>query len=288
MVSPSARRRAARYLVEGKKCSTNRACQTLGLAKSTYYRKGMINQSTERLEQRIKALSLKHACYGYRMITQLLRVEGWRVNRKRVQRVRRREELQVVKKSRKTKRKRVQQAERVRAEKPNQVWSYDFIHDRLENGAGLKMLTVLDEFTRECLGILVARSITASEVVGFLERLILQRGAPENVRSDNGPEFVAETVKEWAGQAAIRINYIEPGSPWENGHVESFHGKFRAGCLNREVFGNLLEAKVLVEEWRRQYNEKRPHSSLGYQTPQEFGRQFNSKLRVATLPSALS
>ena len=288
MVSPSARRRAARYLVEGKKCSTNQACQTLGLAKSTYYRKSMINKSGERLERRIKTLSRKHPDYGYRLITQLLRTEGWRVNRKRVQRVRRREELQVVKKRCKTRRTRVAQAERVRAEQPNQVWSYDFIHDRLENGGGLKMLTVLDEFTRECLGILVARSITASEVVGFLEVLMLQRGTPEHVRSDNGPEFVAETVKQWAGKAAIRINYIEPGSPWENGHVESFHGKFRAGCLNREVFGNLLEAKVLVEEWRRQYNEKRPHSSLGYQTPREFGRQCNSKLRVATLPSALS
>jgi putative transposase len=288
MVSPSARRRAAQYLVEGRKCSTNQACQTLGLAKSTFYRKGRVSTLRERLERRIQALSHKHARHGYRMITQLLRAEGWRVNRKRVQRVRRREELQVVKKSRKTRRRRVPQAERTRAQKPNQVWSYDFIHDRLENGAGVKMLTVLDEFTRECLGILVARSITAGEVVGFLELLILQRGAPEHVRSDNGPEFVAETVKQWAGKAAIRIDYIAPGSPWENGHVESFHGKFRDACLNREVFGNLLEAKVLVEEWRRQYNEKRPHSSLGYQTPREFGRQFNSKLRVATLPSALS
>jgi transposase InsO family protein len=222
------------------------------------------------------------------MITQLLRAEGWKVNRKRVQRLRRQEGLQVVRKSRKIKRRRVQQAERVRAQKPNQVWSYDFIHDRLENGAGLKMLTVLDEFTRECLGILVSRSITAGEVMGFLELLILQQGAPENVRSDNGPEFVAETVRQWASKAAIGIQYIEPGSPWENGHVESFHGKFRDGCLNREVFGNLLEAKVLIEDWRRQYNEKRPHSSLGYQTPREFRRQCNSKLRVATLPCALS
>ena len=147
---------------------------------------------------------------------------------------------------------------------------------------------MLDEFTRECLGILVARSITASGVTGFLDMLVLKRGVPKHVRSDNGPEFVAEGVKQWAQAQAIRTNYIEPGSPWENGHVESFHGKFRDECLNREVFGNLLEAKVLVEEWREQYNNKRPHSSLGYKTPREFGRQFNSKLRVATLPSALS
>lgn len=288
MVSPSARRRAARYLVEKKKCSTNRACRTLGLAKSTFYRQGAVNQQGRRLERRIKALSRRHARYGYRLITALLRKEGWRVNRKRVQRVRRQGQLQVVRKRRKTRRKRVGQTQRMRAEQPRQVWSYDFIHDRLENGASLKMLTVLDEFTRECLGILVARSITASAVIDFLEILILRHGGPENVRSDNGPEFVAQTVQQWAQEAAIRINYIEPGSPWENGHVESFHGKFRDDCLNREAFGNLLEATVVVEDWRRQYNEKRPHSALGYETPRAFGRQFDSKLRVATLSSALN
>lgn len=288
MVSPSARRRAAQYLIEGKKCSTNRACQALGLARSTFYRKAMVNKAAIGLERRIKALSRKYPRYGYRMITQLLRAEGWQVNRKRVQRVRRREGLQVVRKSRKSRRKRQGKAERVRAQRPNQVWSYDFIHDRLENGAGLKMLTVLDEFTRECLGILVARSITAMGVTGFLEELMFKRRAPENVRSDNGPEFVAEVIKQWAVGQSIQTNYIERGSPWENGHVESFHGKFRDECLNREVFGNLLEAKVLIEAWRQQYNNQRPHSSLGYQTPREFGRQFNSKLRVATLPSALS
>jgi transposase InsO family protein len=241
-----------------------------------------------RLERRIKALSRKHPRYGYRFITQLLRQEGWRVNRKRVQRVRRQAGLQVVRKPHKTKRARAGQAERKQASRPNEVWSYDFIHDQLENGVKLKLLTVLDEFTRECVGILVARSITAAGVIGFLEVLVLQRGPPANVRSDNGPEFVAAALKEWAGRAGIMMNHIEPGSPWENGHVESFHGKFRDGCLNREVFGNLLEAQVMVEEWRRQYNEERPHSSLGYETPWEFGRQFNSKLRVATLPSALS
>ena len=240
------------------------------------------------LEERIQALSWQHPRYGYRIITELLRREGWKVNRKRVQRIRRQNDLQVVGRACKSRRARPVQAERVRATKPNEVWSYDFVHDRLENGIGLKLLTVLDEFTRECLGLLVERSITAAGVIGFLEVLMLKRGVPENVRSDNGPEFVAEAVKQWAGREGIALNYIEPGSPWENGHVESFHDKFRDGCLNREVFGNLLEAKVLVEEWRRQYNEQRPHSSLGYKTPQEFGRQFNSKRRVATLPGALS
>ena len=288
MVSPSARRRAARYLVEGRKCSVNRACGALRLAKSTFYRAVVLGGASRRLEQRIKALSRKHPTYGYRIVTELLRGEGWQVNRKRVQRVRRREELQVVKKMRKTKRKVTVRGERVRAQKPNQVWSYDFVHDRLENGAGLKMLTVLDECTRECLGILVDRSITAAGVIGFLEVLMLKRGQPEHVRSDNGPEFVADALKGWLDRAGVKTEYIEPGSPWENGHVESFHGKLRAGCLNREVFGNLLEAKVLVEEWRRQYNERRPHSALGYKTPRAFARQFNSKRKGAERPGALS
>ena len=288
MVSPSARRRAAQYLVEGGKCSVNAACGALSLAKSTYYREGTVRVGRSPLEGRIQALSWKHPRYGYRLITQLLRREGWKVNPKRVQRIRRQNDLQVVAKASKSRRPRPAQAERVRASKPNEVWSYDFVHDRLENGLGLKLLTVLDEFTRECVGILVARSITAAGVVEFLEVLMLKRGQPKHVRSDNGPEFVAEALKQWASREGITLNYIAPGSPWENGHVESFHDKFRDGCLNREVFGNLLEAKVLVEEWRRQYNEERPHSSLGYQTPQDFGRQFNSKLRVATLPCALS
>lgn len=287
MVSPAGRRRAAQYLVGGKKCSVNVACRVLGLAKSSYYRPCPGRAGATRLERRIKGLSRKHPRYGYRFITQLLRQEGWRVNRKRVQRVRRQAGLQVVRKLHKTKRARLEQAERKQASRPDEVWSYDFIHDQLENGVKLKLLTVLDEFTRECVGMLVARSITATGVIGFLEVLMLQRGPPEHVRSDNGPEFVATALKEWASQAGIVMNHIAPGSPWENGHVESFHGKFRDGCLNREVFGNLLEAQVMVEEWRRQYNEERPHSSLGYQTPREFGRQFNAKLRVATLPSAL-
>jgi transposase InsO family protein len=194
----------------------------LSLAKSTYYRKGSAQVGLSRLESRIKALSVKHPRYGYRFITQLLRQEGWTVNRKRVQRIRRQEELQVVAKPCKSRRPRPPRAERVRASKPNEVWSYDFVHDRLENGIGLKMLTVLDEFTRECLGLLVERSITAAGVIGFLEVLMLKRGRPEHVRSDNGPEFVAQAVRQWAGGQGIAINYIAPGSPWENGHVESF------------------------------------------------------------------
>ena len=284
MVSPSARRRAAQYLVGGQKFSVNRACDALHLAKSTFYRKAMANRSAWRLERRIKALSRRHPTYGYRFITELLRAQGWQVNRKRVQRVRRKEELQVVRKERKTKRAQGG-GERVRAAKPNEVWSYDFIHDRLENGAGLKMLTVLTEYTREGLGILVERSITATGAVGFLELLMLERGLPANVRSDNGPEFVAEGLKGWMARAGIKTNYIEPGSPWENGHVESFHGKLRDECLNASWFGNLFEARAKIGAWKEEYNEERPHSSLGYVAPREFARRV-AALRSPTAPCA--
>jgi putative transposase len=225
VVSPSARRRAVKHLVEGGKCSVRRGCAILGLATSTFYKGAVAGEETIRLERRIKSLSHKHPRYGYRLIRELLRREGWKVNRKRVQRVRSREGLQVVKKARKTRRARVGSAERRRAERPNHVWTYDFVHDQLENGRGVKMLTVLDEFTRECLGVLVERSITSAGVVEFLGRIIAGGVAPEHVRSDNGPEFIARVVKEWAGNRGIKINYIEPGSPWENGQVESFQGQ---------------------------------------------------------------
>ena len=282
------RRKAVEYLVEGKRCNISQGCEALKLARSTYY----LRRSTERkpmaVEKRIVRLSEKHPAYGYRFITALLREEGWLVNRKCVQRVRRMRDLQVATKRHKMRRRRGCGSERHIATRPNEVWSYDFVHDQLANGAGLKMLTVLDEFTRECIGILVARSITATDVANFLELQMLKRGQPVNVRSDNGPEFIAEAIKTWLEKKGIRINYIEPGSPWENGHVESFHDKLRKGCLSREVFGTLLEARVIVEEWRQQYNQKRPHSSLGYKAPARFAREFSSKLRVATLPSALS
>lgn len=282
------RRKAVRYLVEGKRCNISQACGALQLARSTYYAPRREQQKPSALEKRIIGLSEKNPVYGYRLITALLRDEGWKVNRKCVQRVRRMRDLQVVTARRKMRRRKGCGSDRQKASGPNEVWSYDFVHDQLENGVGLKMLTVLDEFTRECVGILVARSITATDVVNYLELLMLRRGQPVNVRSDNGPEFIAEAIKTWLGEKGIRINYIEPGSPWENGHVESFHDKLRKGCLSREVFGTLLEARVIVEQWRQQYNQKRPHSSLGYKAPTRFAREFSSKLRVATLPSALS
>jgi putative transposase len=156
------------------------------------------------------------------------------------------------------------------ATRPNDVWTYDFIHDACFGGRKLKMLTVVDEFTRECLAIEVATSLPSGRVITVLERLFEERGGPEYIRSDNGPEFIAERVQRWLEERGSETIYITPGHPWENAHEESFNGRFRDECLNMEVFSNVVEARVVIEEWRRHYNEERLHGSLGYRTPREF------------------
>jgi putative transposase len=217
-------------------------------------------------------LARQHPRYGYRRITALLRQEGWQVNRKRVQRLWREQGLKVPQKQ--SKRRRLgsseQGSQRRRAERINQVWSYDFIMDQTEDGRRLKMLPVVDEYTRECLEIEVSRSLTAEDVVGVLGRLLTERGEPEYIRSDNGPEFIAEVVKQWLREAGVKTLYIEPGSPWENAYSESFNSRFRDELLDRELFTSVLEAKVLVSEYKQEYNQHRPHSSLNYQTPAGF------------------
>jgi transposase InsO family protein len=207
--------------------------------------------------------------YGYRRITAMLRREGWRVNHKRIERLWRREGLKVPKKQRK--RGRLWSTDgsclRLRPEYPNHVWSYDFVSDRTANGRPLKILTLIDEYSRECLAIDVERSIRSIYVLQRLADLFLERGAPEYIRSDNGPEFTAELIRTWLDQLEVETLFIEPGSPWENGYVESFNGRLRDEYLNGEIFYTLKEAKVLIERWRREYNGVRPHSSLGYQPP---------------------
>ena len=213
-----------------------------------------------------------HPRYGCRRITRLLREEGLRVNRKRVHRLWKREGLRVARKQKK--RRRLGDSSggciRRRAERVNHVWSYDFVFDQTEDGRMLKMMPVLDEFSRESLAIKVARSITAADVVATLERLFEEHGEPDFIRSDNGPEFIAKAVREFLQKRGTRTLFITPGSPWENGYSESFNSRFRDELLNRELFTSLTEAQVLVEEHRLDYNECRPHSSLGYRTPQGF------------------
>jgi putative transposase len=215
-------------------------------------------------------LSEKHPRYGYRRITALMRRDGFEVNAKRVARIRREEGIKVSKKQRRMKRLGISTAQRQHAERPRQVWSWDFVADQTENGSSFRILTLIDEHTRQCLAIHPAWSIRAIDVLTVVEAAIARYGMPEHLRSDNGPEFIASCIQNWLKAQKIKTLYIKPGSPWENGHIESFHDKLRDECLNRELFGTLHEARVILESWRVEFNERRPHSSLGYRTPSEY------------------
>ena len=194
---------------------------------------------------------------------------GWVVNHKRVERIWKREGLKVPKKQPKRRRLWLNDGSciRLRPERKDHVWSYDFVMARTSDGRAFRILVIIDEYTRECLSMLVQRHITSQDVLEQLYWLFLVRGTPEHIRSDNGPEFTAKAVREWLERVEVKTLYIEPGSPWENGYVESFNGKLRDELLNREVFDTLLEAKALIEDWRKEYNHVRPHSSLGYRPP---------------------
>ena len=225
----------------------------------------------------IVQLSQDHPRYGYRRVTALLRRGGHEINAKRVQRVRRQEGLQVSRRQRKLRRLGLSTAERQRAAQANHVWSWDFVEDQTENGTRFRVLTLIDEFTRECLAVHVDWSIRAVDVITIVEAAMARYGVPTHLRSDNGPEFIAYAIQDWLRDKNVKTIYITPGSPWENAYIESFHDKLRDECLNREIFGSLWEARVVIEQWRLYYNAERPHSSLGYQTPTEFaGRTIDS------------
>lgn len=267
-------------VIEAGLGQTAAACRALGLARSSYYRNRTVNPARVEQQKEIIKLSESHSRYGYRRITALLRREGREINGKRVQRVRRQEGLQVSKGQRRMRRVGVSTAQRQRAEKANQVWSWDFVADQTENGTRFRILTLIDEYTRQSLGMRVDWSIRAVDAITILEAAMAEYGAPGHLRSDNGPEFIADAIQDWLREKEVRTIYIAPGSPWENGYIESYHDKLRDECLNRELFGSLKEARVVLEQWRKYYNEKRPHSSLGYQTPEEFaGRSACSRLR---------
>jgi putative transposase len=257
----------------------------LGVSRSSQRYVGTEREREEELLLRIRALARENPRYGYRRITALLRREGWSVNRKRVHRLWRREGLKVPQIQRK--RRRLGHSEnsctRRRAERPNHVWSYDFIYDQTADGRQLKLLPVVDEYTRECLTIEVERGMDAEAVVSTLESLFEIRGEPEHIRSDNGPEFIAEAVRSWLARRGSKTLDIEPGSPWENAYSETFNSRFRDELLDREIFETLKEAKVIIEDHRLAYNHRRPHSSLGYRTPAEFAAACVG-LEVASLP----
>jgi transposase InsO family protein len=214
-------------------------------------------------------LARQYGRYGYRRIAALLRSAGWAVNKKRVERLWRREGLKVP--TRQPRRRRLWLNDgscvRLRPSRKNHVWAYDFVEDRTHDGRKYRMLCLIDEFTRECLAIRVARRLNGYDVIETLAQACLARGAPEHIRSDQGPEFIAKAVRDWIAAVGTKTAFIEKASPWENGYCESFNGKLRDELLNGEIFYSLKEASTVIEAWRRHYNTIRPHSSLGYQAP---------------------
>jgi putative transposase len=249
--------------------SERRACAVIGQPRATQRRQPIIGDDEEALTTAIIRLATTYGRYGYRRITALLRVEGWRANLKRVYRIWRREGLKVPQKQPKRGRLWLNDGSciRLRPERPGHVWCYDFVQDQTQDGRAFRMLTVVDEFTRQCLAIVTARKLNSDDVLHCLTELFTIHGPPEHIRSDNGSEFTAKAVRRWLGRVGVQTLYIEPGSPWENGYNESFNSKLRDELLNGEIFTTLREAQVLIERWRRHYNTVRPHSSLGYRPP---------------------
>ena len=268
-MSPSRRRDCVEHVRSRIDVSERRACAVIGQARSTQRRRPAIRDDEESLTGAIIRLATAYGRYGYRRIWALLRAEGWQANLKRVYRIWRREGLKVPQKQPKRGRLWLNDGSciRLRPEHPGHVWSYDFVEDRTQDGRKIRLLTVIDEFTRRSLAIVVARRLRSDDVLHCLAELFAIHGPPEHMRSDNGPEFVAKAVRGWLGRIGVNTLYIEPGSPWENGYIESFNGKLRDELLNGEIFTTLREAQVLIERWRRHYNAIRPHSALGYRPP---------------------
>ncbi len=269
LLSAARRRAAVEHVTAELGVSQRLACRVLDQHRSTQRKARRTADDEAALTQAIVALATQYGRYGYRRITALLHAEGWCCNHKRVERIWRSEGLKVP--ARQPKRGRLWLNDgsclRLRPDRPNHVWAYDFVEDRTREGRKFRTLNVVDEFSRECLAIRVGRRLGSTEVIDVLTDLFISRGTPGYIRSDNGPEFVATAVKAWITTLGARPAYIEPGSPWENGYVESFNGKFRDELLACEAFNTLAEAKVLIEQWRKHYNTVRPHSSLGYRPP---------------------
>ncbi|MDP7357029.1 MAG: IS3 family transposase [Pseudomonadales bacterium] len=269
LLSPS-RRRACIDLVRSQmKVSERRVCRVLGQHRSTQRREPVGRADEDRLVADMIELTRQYGRYGYRRIAALLRDAGWQVNDKRVERLWRREGLKVPMKQPKKGRLWLTDGScvRLRPEYRNHVWSYDFVHHRTDDGRAFRTLNILDEHSRECLAIRVKRKLNSTEVIDALTDLFILRGVPAYIRSDNGPEFIAEAVRGGIKAVGAKTAFIEPGSPWENGYCESFNGRMRDELLNGEVFYSLREAQIIIESWRKHYNTKRPHSALGYRPP---------------------
>ena len=251
--------------------SERRACKVLGQVRATQRHHLSPPSDEGQLTKDILELATKYGRYGYRKITALLNngERGWRANHKRVERIWRREGLKVPKKQPKRGRLWLNDGSciRLRPEYKDHVWSYDFMTDHTANGRRFRMLNIIDEFTRECLAIRVARKIKTQDVIDILFYLFIFRGIPAYLRSDNGPEFTARAIRAWLNRLGVKTLFIEPGSPWENGYIESFNARLRDELLDREIFTTLEEAKVLIESWKREYNQVRPHGAKNNRPP---------------------
>jgi transposase InsO family protein len=283
MVSPARRREAVEDAQATLNVSERRACEVMDQPRSTQRYVMKVRDDEAPLVKRMHEHVRRHPRYGYRRMWALLRGDGFRVNRKRVWRLWRKEGFKVPQKQRKKRRlgSSAGGVVRHRATHPDHVWCYDFVSDQTSDGRTLKMLTIEDEYTRECLAIEVERSITRRDVIDTLRYLFEVRGVPEHVRSDNGPEFIARALRKWLSESGVETLYIEPGAPWQNAYGESFNGRLRDEVLNRELFSSLREAKVVLEDHRLEYNHRRPHSALGYQTPAAFAATVRTRAIAA-------
>ena len=285
LVDPERRRRTVqevRRRLGPDRVSERRACRVLGQPRSTQRYKSKRPSQDQSLLKEMRRITARHPRYGCPRVHHELTEKGWSVNRKRVHRLWKQEQMQVPRKQRKRRRitgSSVNGCIRHRLEHKDHVWSYDFLTDRTEDGRQLKILAVIDEFTRESLALEVGRSITAPGVVDVLRYLFAVRGRPGFIRSDNGPEFVASVVRKWLKQAEVGPLYIAKGSPWENGYVESFNARFRDELLNRELFLSVTEAQWVIDRWRNEYNHHRPHSALNYQTPAAYAASCANSVR---------
>ncbi|MEH3046964.1 IS3 family transposase [Sphingomonas adhaesiva] len=268
LLSPARRRRCIDQVREVLDVSERRVCRVLGQHRSTQRKVPCGADDEQALTDDVVALAKQYGRYGYRRVTALLHAAGWSVNHKRVERIWRREGLKVPQRQPKRGRLWLNDGSciRLRPEYPGHVWAYDFVEERTHDGRKFRILTIIDEASRECLALVVARQLRHEDVLAALADLF-ERGPPAHIRSDNGSEFIATAVQTWLGQIGVKTLYIAPGSPWENGYNESFNGSLRDELLNGEIFYSLAEARVLIEAWRRHYNTVRPHSSLGYRPP---------------------
>jgi putative transposase len=281
-MTPERRRRAVFALTERFGVSERRACSVVDQPRSTQRCAPRPPRSEEtELRRQLRQVAKSHPRWGWKMAHQLLLRDGWRINKKRTQRLWRDEGLRRPQRCTKRRRIRVDSAIRHRAEFPNHVWAIDFQFDETADYRRLKMLNIVDEHTREALAMVVDRSITADKLLSVIEQLVVRHGQPLHLRMDNGPELLSWALRDWCRFTGTRTIYIEPGSPWENPFVESFNGRARDELLNIEEFATLSEARVIVEAWRIEYNTYRPHSSLGGLTPAEFKRRWTEQYQPA-------